>query len=219
MNFVSLPPRDQWTPELAAAKYLTELEELFVEVAGKSKTWPEEQNPIELFRETVGFFYAGTSGDIERAQYFTDAKKLPAGHFDDHGILNMLSVAVAYCAETLREFRQGDATRAWSLACEAGYWTGYVSVQYVRNVTAIEAVHDWVSDRNRRAANARHEENNAIADDIKKWFLENHKNYKSLDDAAFEATKHHNASFRTARKHIAAVAKEKGINLRSARKT
>lgn len=219
MNTAPMPPRDERRPDHTAAKYLTELEELFVVMASHSETWEEGLDPRAFFCDSVRSFYRDASGDEERDAYFSALKQIPSGHFDEHGILNMLFIPIAYCAETLREFHQGNITRAWSLACDAGYWTGYVSVQYVRNMNEVDALKDWVSDRNRRAADVRHEENNAIAADIKKWFLENHRHYTSLDSAAEDAMKYHNASFRTARKHIGAVAREKGINLRSARKT
>lgn len=223
MNMVEMPPREKRTPAIIAAKNLTILDDLFEKITQNSKTWPSNLDPRVEFKRMVSIGIGSRlfDADEEYADYLAESDKAAQENngWDDSGIFNMLWVAAAYCAHAIREFQIGDEAVAWSLASDGSYWTGYVSVQYVRNVNECDAFDDRISDKNRRAANVRHEENRGIADDIKKWFLDNVAKFKSLDNAAQEATKHHNAAFRTARKHIGDVAKEKGIKLRRARKT
>lgn len=66
----------------------------------------------------------------------------------------------------------------------------------------------------KKAANARHAENRAMAQELIEWFHKNSMNFQSLDDAAEAAHKVVPLKFRARRKHIGEAAKR----LRSARK-
>jgi hypothetical protein len=73
---------------------------------------------------------------------------------------------------------------------------------------------DPISALASKAANARHAEHRALADQVKAWYAENCSEFRSLDAAAEAAQKIAPLSFRTLRRHIAEAARE----LRSAGK-
>lgn len=66
----------------------------------------------------------------------------------------------------------------------------------------------------KKAADARHAENRAMAQELFDWFRENGMNFRSLDEAAEAAGKVVPMKFRARRRHIGEAAKK----LRSARK-
>lgn len=71
-----------------------------------------------------------------------------------------------------------------------------------------ESVSVLLRRHGQKAAYARHAENREIAQAIKDWYKENHMKFRSLDAAAEAAMKEQPVSFRTARKHIGAAARE-----------
>lgn len=77
-----------------------------------------------------------------------------------------------------------------------------------------KAANHSLSALGRKAALARHAEDNETAERIRAWYAENHHRFKSMDAAAEAAARIEPVSFRTARKHIGAAAK----TLPSARK-
>ena len=73
---------------------------------------------------------------------------------------------------------------------------------------------DAIKDLARKAANARHAEDNETGERIQAWYSENYHLYRSMDKAAEAAIKLEPVAFKTARKHIGIAAKK----LPSARK-
>ena len=111
-----------------------------------------------------------------------------------------MKIAMAFCIQSIKAFRDGRKDEAWAYACDTAIWTGN-TLAHAQSILSPNQRSE-LSENARKAALARHAENYEIANQIMEWFKDNHGSYSSLDAAAAAAQKIAPTSFRTARKWV-----------------
>lgn len=126
------PPREERTPDTEAAYILTRLQEKFAELATKSPTWQDGCDPSEFFVNDVYLPLRNEpslDADKERDE-FIDCLKQAAqtGGAVDDGLVQILYIATAYCAQAQMAYETGNESMAWSLIADANYWHGILYI-------------------------------------------------------------------------------------------
>ena len=129
MELVNRPPKSMRTPRTEAAYVLTDLQEIFVKLANDSPTWAAEKDPNEVFvyvfRKCLHTENLDADGEAE--DFFSQA--------NDSGVdlIEMLWVAVYYCAEAVRRYQEKSENEAWTLVNSGFYWLGLLKAQLSEN--------------------------------------------------------------------------------------
>ena len=169
-----------------------------------------EDHSGELFQQKLAMpMWNGTAR--ERTGLVTDGDMLVEELFVEgnhhYAKLILLTIVIAYGTQALEADAAGEVNAAWAYLADGNYWMGVLK--------AIGTERNEMSERARKAADAKHAENRAAKADARAWYEAHRHEYPSLDSAA-EAISRTIVpmTFRTVRDWISQWEKE----LRSARK-